>query len=58
VDELRRLFSPYGNIISAQVGAKDFGFVEFEFPDSVDRAIKGESGRLYRGLKLGMCSQS
>ena len=50
--ELYDIFSPYGEILQISI-KNSFGFIQYDNPDSVVKAITKENGRVLHGLKLG-----
>ncbi|CAG8529114.1 8474_t:CDS:2 [Paraglomus occultum] len=51
--ELYDIFSPYGEILQISI-KNSFGFIQYDNPDSVVKAITKENGRVLHGLKLGL----
>jgi len=52
-DELRQLFSSYGNVKDAKViQGRGFGFVEMENEDEAKKAIEALNGKDFKGRNL------
>jgi RNA recognition motif-containing protein len=55
-EELHSTFSKYGPIVGEVLIHRNYGFVQYDNPDSARAAIAGESGRLLGGLRIGVYS--
>ena len=53
-DDLKKLFSPFGTILSSTVapGGKGYGFIHFETPEEASHAVRCMNEFPYKGKKL------
>ncbi|CAJ0628953.1 2135_t:CDS:2 [Entrophospora sp. SA101] len=50
--ELYDIFSPYGEVFEISI-KNSFGFIQYDNPESIKKAIEKENGRILHGLRLG-----
>lgn len=53
-EELKAIFGKYGNIVEEPVLRRSFGFIQYDNPVSVRKAIESENGRQIGGMRIGI----